>query len=699
MRRGGGPRPAILFPRPREIVRFTAILTAFTGLEPELDTGAVILLAGAGLVLLAIAGVAASARLGAPLLLVFLFLGMLAGEDGPGGVSFSDYNLAFILGSAALALILFDGGLGTRARLLRATLRPALSLATLGVILTAALTGVAAKYLFGIGWVEALLIGAIVGSTDAAAVLMLVAGRRMKARPRVATTLEAESGLNDPVAVIMVVILVEWLLRGAPPAPWTAALEIGWALAAGAGIGLLGGRAIAFAETRIGLPIGLYPIFAAAAAVFLFAFAQSIQASGFLAAYLAGVVFAATPHRAAAATERFMDGLAWLAQIGLFLMLGLLVTPSHALAVALPAAGVALALVFIARPIAVLISLAPFKFRMNERAFIAWMGLRGAVPIFLGAYPVLAGVENANLYFSAAFAVVTISLVMQGWTAGPAARLFGVAPPRAPDEDRFAALRGAGLGFAGLFALAAVVWLAAGLLEPRERPLQAVAGTVQVLEERIAEGPAGAPLALEALPADWRDISDPHERQQLFARAVAGLMAAENARIEADRRSLETLLTTAARRPLSLREQAERDRLARQYGGRYEDVDDLLARIDVVPPSLAVAQAALATGWGSSPAAVERNALFGRGMRFANLSASAADYARVLNSHPDFAGFRVARAVLRAEGRALSGAALAPHVAPYAASGEDYAARVALLIAVNDLARFDPRAAIEEPAG
>ncbi|MCC5994897.1 MAG: potassium/proton antiporter [Oceanicaulis sp.] len=657
-----------------------------------MQTTELILLAAAGLVLLAIAGVAATRRAGAPLLLIFLALGMLAGEEGPGGFEFHDHDTAYLLGSLALALILFDGGLGTRLRRLKGVLRPAISLATLGVIITAGVTAVGAKYLFDLGWIEALLLGAIVSSTDAAAVLMLIAGRDLKARPRVATTLEAESGFNDPMAVILVVTAVTWLSQGGAPEPFGAAVSIVWALAAGGVIGWFGGRLIGWLERKVGLPIGLYPIFAAASAVFLFAFAQVIGASGFLAAYLAGVALAASQRRAAEATERFSDGLAWLSQIGLFLMLGLLITPSHAAEVALPALGVALILILLARPLAVLICLAPERFRLNERAFIAWMGLRGAVPIFLGAYPVIAGVENANLYFSAAFAVVIASLVIQGWTAGPVARLFGVAPTL----KHSGRLASAGM-VAGVVAGFSLLSFAVSWAVTRETQPERVFAAATMEELRSALGPlqgAGAAVRLESFPSDWAELA-PEERRDTFARVAAGLISAQNARILDDRAALLSMRARIeAGESLPLPQQARRDTLARRYGVRYEDLDALIERVDIIPPSLGVAQAALATGWGSNEAALARNALFGRfpsgQERFSNLLASAGDYVDLLNTHDDFEPLRTERARLRAEGEMLTGLALAPHVAPYAASGETYAAQVASVIVSAELERFDP---------
>ncbi|KAA5804530.1 potassium/proton antiporter [Alkalicaulis satelles] len=659
-----------------------------------MQTSELILLAAAGLVLLAIAGVAATRRAGAPLLLIFLALGMLAGEEGPGGFEFHDHDTAYLLGSLALALILFDGGLGTKLRRLKGVLRPAVSLATLGVIITAGITAVGAKYLFDLNWIEAFLLGAIVSSTDAAAVLMLIAGRDLKARPRVATTLEAESGFNDPMAVILVVTAVTWISQGGAPEPFGAGLSIIWALAAGGLIGWFGGRAIGWLERKVGLPIGLYPIFAAASAVFLFAFAQVIGASGFLAAYLAGVALASSPRRAADATERFSDGLAWLSQIGLFLMLGLLITPSHAAEVALPALGVALILILVARPLAVLICLAPERFRLNERAFIAWMGLRGAVPIFLGAYPVIAGVENANLYFSAAFAVVIASLVIQGWTAGPVARLFGVAPPL-PRAGRWT---NAGM-VAAVVAGFSTVSFAVSWAVTREAPSERLITTASVAELRSALEPlraSSSAVRLESFPADWADLA-PEERRETFARVAAGLITAQNARILDDRAALLAMRARIeAGEPLLLPQQARRDTLARRYGVRYEDLDMLIERVDIIPPSLGAAQAALATGWGGNESALARNALFGRfpsgQERFSSLLASAGDYVDLINTHRDFAGLRAERARLRAEGEAITGLALAAHIAPYASSGEAYAAQVASVISSAGLERFDPDA-------
>lgn len=639
-----------------------------------METTALILLAASGLVLMAVAGAATTSRAGAPLLLVFLSLGMLAGVEGPGGIDFHAMDAAYLFGSLALALILFDGGLGTRLRSLKLVLRPALMLATVGVLATTAITAAAARYLFDLSWVEAGLMGAIVSSTDAAAVLALLGGRELKARPRVVTTLEAESGFNDPVAVILVTAFVELLVAGGGLDPLRLTGSILWALAAGGMIGWWGGKALAAVKNRVALPESLYPIFAVAGAVFLFALAQAVEASGFLAAYLAGVaVRAASRHEERAATERFSDGLAWLAQIGLFLMLGLLVAPSQALALAVPALILSLVLIFVARPLAVFACLLPERVTFRETGFIAWMGLRGAVPIFLGIFPVIAGVENANTFFSAAFAVVLVSLILQGWTAGPVTRLFGVAPPSAGKSGR-QTITGAAIAAGGFAALTAAIYVGAGLLDRPETELRPA--SVAELRQALARADDG--LALASLPPDFASLPAA-DRRDLFIASVQALTRDQNADIRADRTAIRRFIQAEAQgRTLSLSEQALREGLARIYGGRYADMEDLLARADIIPPRLAAAQAALATGYGASPGVIERNALFG-GYAHENLRAAMNAYTRLLNTHPDFEAFRARRAALRAAEAELDAHVLAGALGPYA-SGEDYVARLRTIL-------------------
>ena len=391
-----------------------------------------LILLGAFLLLLSIFVGLVSSRIGAPLLLAFLGLGMFFGEDGPGNIYFDNYQAAFMIGSIALAIILFDGGLRTDFGNFRLAAWPALLLASVGVIVTAALTGVAAHWLLPLGWVESFLIGAVVGSTDAAAVFFLLHLHGLDIKPRVRSVLEVESGLNDPMAVFLTVGCVELLMTGRPEPSWELALDFVNQIAGGAAIGVVAGLALVWLINRLELAAGLYPVLAMAFALFTFGGAQALGASGFLAVYLAGLVVGNRRHRAAQLIDRFHDGLAWLAQMVMFVMLGLLVTPSELLPTLLPSVLIAAFLVVVARPVAVALCLLPFRFAWSELSFIAWVGLRGAVAIFLGTIPVLAGIPNASIYFEVAFAVVLVSLLSQGWTLARAGRLLGVELPPLP---------------------------------------------------------------------------------------------------------------------------------------------------------------------------------------------------------------------------------------------------------------------------
>jgi cell volume regulation protein A len=391
-----------------------------------------LILLGAFLLLLSIFVGLVSSRIGAPLLLAFLALGMFFGEDGPGGIYFDNYFAAYVIGSMALAIILFDGGLRTDWANFRIAAGPALLLASVGVAVTAALTGVAAHGLLGLDWIESFLLGAVVASTDAAAVFFLLHLHGLDIKPRVRSVLEVESGLNDPIAVFLTVGCVALLQAdGAEPA-WSLAPDFVNQIAGGAAIGLAAGFTLVWLINRLELASGLYPILAMAWALFTYGSAQALGASGFLAVYLAGLIVGNRRHRAAQLINRFHDGLAWLAQMVMFVMLGLLVTPSHLLPTLIPSVLIAAFLVMIGRPVAVMLCLLPFRFTWNEQAFIAWVGLRGAVAIFLGSIPVLAGIEHASIYFQVAFAVVLVSLLVQGWTIAHAARLFEVELPPMP---------------------------------------------------------------------------------------------------------------------------------------------------------------------------------------------------------------------------------------------------------------------------
>jgi potassium/hydrogen antiporter len=394
-----------------------------------------LLLGGAAMVLIGIASSLLARRFGAPLLLVFLVFGMLLGEDGLGLV-FDDYRAMYTLGSLALAIILFDGGLRTRLSQIRGALAPAAMLATVGVLLTAVLTSAAAIWLLGLDLLPALLLGAIVASTDAAAVFFLLHANGLHLQRRVGSTLEVESGSNDPAAVFLTLLLAGWIATdgavGVPDMLQRLVLQFGIGALAGA----LGGRLIASALNRLALPAGLHPLMSVAGAIAVFSLTNLLGGSGFLAAYLAGLVVGNRPVRAYANVLSVQDAATWLAQLVMFLVLGLLVKPSALLEVLLPALGVAAFLMLVARPLAVLVCLLPFRFRVQEIAYVSWVGLRGAVGIFLASIPMLIGLPNASTYFNVAFVVVLASLLVQGWTLAPAAHWLRVALPRRDPPSR-----------------------------------------------------------------------------------------------------------------------------------------------------------------------------------------------------------------------------------------------------------------------
>jgi cell volume regulation protein A len=401
----------------------------------SLDTISIGILLAALLVLAGILSSLIAMRFGAPLLLVFLLVGMLAGEAGPFGLKFDDVQAAYTVGSAALGLILFDGGLRTRLQTFRNVIGPAGTLATAGVVVTAALTAPAAMLTLGLGWAEALLMGAVVASTDAAAVFFLLHAKGLRLRPRVSATLEVESGLNDPLAIFLTIILVEFLLIGSKPWPEMVAMLARETILGGL-IGFFGGRAVVFVLNRLDLPQGLHAPFVATGALVIFGLAAVVHGSGFLAVYIAGLVVGNSSTRAHNTVVAFLDAVTWLAQIVMFVLLGLLSWPSRLPQAMLPGIAVAAALMFIARPVAVFICLAPFHFSLREKLFMSWVGLRGAVGIFIASIPLLVGLPNAYVYFDVGFIVVMLSLLIQGWTIAPAARRLRVSFPRSDPLPR-----------------------------------------------------------------------------------------------------------------------------------------------------------------------------------------------------------------------------------------------------------------------
>ena len=379
-------------------------------------TATALLLALVGLLLAgSVLSTRASERTGVPAVLVFLGVGMLAGTDGLLGVQFDDYEFAFRAGTVALVLILFDGGLNTPLPKVRPYWGAAATLATAGVILTAAIMAGAA-YALGLPWELAMLLGAIVSSTDAASIFSVLRGGGVTVQHKVAATLELESGLNDPLAVLLTLALTVALADGAaglswPSLAWHAVLE----LLVGATVGWLAGRGGTALLMRLRLrATGLYPVLTVALALFTYGVATLLGGSGYLAAYVAALIIgnADLPYRASVA--RVHDAIAWLLQIVMFLLLGLLVSPARLSEVAGLGFAIAFALVFIARPVTVGILLVPFRYNARESFAVAWAGLRGAVPIILATYPVMRGIPGAERLFDLTFFVVVVSALVSG---------------------------------------------------------------------------------------------------------------------------------------------------------------------------------------------------------------------------------------------------------------------------------------------
>ena len=404
-----------------------------------IDAMLLVILVSAGLLVLSVITSVVALRVGAPLLLLFLGIGLLAGEDGIGGIAFDGSEEAFFIGSVAIAIILFTSGFETRWAAFRQAAAPALVLATVGVILTAGLVGVAARLLLGLDWLEALLLGAIVGSTDAAAVFFLLRVGGITIRERVRSTLEVESGSNDPMAIFLVVALLELVAADAGAATVGVSLLQAFALQMGLGLvlGLAGGWVVVQVINRTSLEPGLYPVAVMGGVAILFAGTGLLGGSGFLAVYVAGLVVGNMPVRATPYLHRFQEGFTWLAQIVLFLTLGLLATPSEFADILVPVVALALVLTVVARPLAVGLCLWPFGFRRNEVVFMSFVGLRGAVSILFAILPITAGLENGQLLFNAAFIIVLVSLLVQGWTIAPFARwLEVVVPPMTSPVER-----------------------------------------------------------------------------------------------------------------------------------------------------------------------------------------------------------------------------------------------------------------------
>ena len=389
----------------------------------EVHDGERILIVGALLSAGLLASLLAS-RVRVPGLVLFLGVGMAVGSDGAGWIDFSDYELARTVGIVALALILFEGGLAAGFPEIRPVLGPSLMLAVGGTLITAAVTGLVAAWLFDFNTTEGLLVGAIVAGTDGAAIFALLRGSTL--RRRLARTLEAESGMNDPIAILLVLGFIEKLMHpdyGVVDFAWLFVRQIAIGGVVGIGVGYL--FSFALREARLATA-GLYPVATLASVALAFGIADTAHGSGFLAVYLTGLMLGSASIPAKQTIAMFHEGMAWVAQLTMFLVLGLLIFPSDLAAVAFEGTVLAIVLVFVSRPLATVISLAPFGFSLREQAVLGWAGLRGAVPVVLATFPVIDGIPRSHEFFNIVFFVVLLSTIVQGTTFEPFAKRLGV---------------------------------------------------------------------------------------------------------------------------------------------------------------------------------------------------------------------------------------------------------------------------------
>jgi cell volume regulation protein A len=388
--------------------------------------------------ILLIAGVLVSklsSRLGIPALLLFIGLGMLAGSEGPGGIPYDDPRSAQFTGVVALAFILFAGGLDTDRKSLSGVLWQGLSLATVGVLITAVVVGFAAMAVLKLSWLEGLLLGSIVSSTDAAAVFSILRGQRIGLKGATTPLLELESGSNDPMAAFLTMAVIA--LLGDAHASWISIpLMFVLQMVVGAVAGFAAGKATVLVLNWLKLETeGLYPVLTIGAVLLAYSVAAILQGSGFLAVYIAGIVIGNSEVIQKRSLVRFHDGIAWLMQIAMFLVLGLLVFPSRLIAVAGPSLLISLSLILIARPVAVFAALAAARLRFSQKVFISWVGLRGAVPIVLATFPYLGGIPKPDLYFDVVFFIVLSSVLLQGTTLRYAARWLRLECPLPPSRQ------------------------------------------------------------------------------------------------------------------------------------------------------------------------------------------------------------------------------------------------------------------------
>ncbi len=397
-------------------------------------TTTALILVGIGLLRArSVASSRASARLGLPLSRILIIIGMLAGSEGIGGIAFDDYHLSYQVGILALVLILFDGGLQTPMRGVKLVAVPSLILATIGVVVTAAITA-GAGHLFGLSWPTALLLGAIVSSTDAAAVFSVLTASGTRLRQRIGLTLEVESGVNDPMAVLLTTALTANIARPGSVTVMHILGEVVVELAIGGALGFLIGRLGREVLGRLRLPAsGLYPAFTIALAFIAYGLPTLVHGSGFLAVYVAGLTLGNGPLAHGANLRRVHDASGWVAQVLMFLVLGLLVFPTHLISVAGTGIGIALVIALVARPLAVALCLLPFEYTKREILYVGIVGLRGAVPIVLATIPVMAGIDPERKLFEVVFFVAVLGAILPGAMVPYITRLLRIEskePPR-----------------------------------------------------------------------------------------------------------------------------------------------------------------------------------------------------------------------------------------------------------------------------
>ncbi|OHB53847.1 MAG: K+/H+ antiporter [Planctomycetes bacterium GWF2_50_10] len=391
-----------------------------------------IIIVASGLLLLSLLATNVSGRFGIPALLAFLALGMLAGSDGPGGIYFDNPWLAQVIGVIALIFIIFGGGFDTRWNDIKPILRPGLILSTLGVLLTALIVGIVAHRLTDLTFKQALLLGAIVSSTDAAAVFAVLRSRNVSLRPSTKSLLEFESGSNDPMAIFLTIVMTA-VVAGKETTVFDFAMVFLRQMVFGLIFGFLAGKALLYLIRKIKFDYdGLYPVLTMAAVALTYALTSYLGSSGFLAVYVMGLYLGKADFIHKRNLISFHEGLAWLMQITMFLTLGLLVFPSQLPSIMFAAIAIALALIFIARPLSVFALFARSRFSLSEKTLVSWVGLRGAVPIVLATFPLIAHVPRANIIFDIVFFVVLTSTLIQGPTIPYLARLLKLDLPIQP---------------------------------------------------------------------------------------------------------------------------------------------------------------------------------------------------------------------------------------------------------------------------